>query len=58
LVINENNNFLHARIHPSMVLIEPKIEDSSIELKAPNMDPIKFNFPSVGTGETVTVKYN
>jgi hypothetical protein len=40
-----------------MVLIEPKIENSSIELKAPNMDPIKFNIPSFGYGGTVTVKY-
>ena len=57
LVVNENNNFLHARIHPLMVLIEPKIEDRSIELKAPNMDPIKLNFPSFSTEESVTVKY-
>ena len=40
-----------------MVLIEPKIEDRSIELKAPNMDPIKLNFPSSSTEESVTVKY-
>jgi len=46
MVINEQNNFLHARIHPEMVLIEPHLNGNQLELKAPDMEPISIDISS------------
>ncbi|KAI9561759.1 hypothetical protein GHT06_012720 [Daphnia sinensis] len=42
MVVNENNNFLHARIHPTMLLIKVSISENKVELTAPSTEPITF----------------
>lgn len=46
MVIGTNNNFLHARIHPEMVLIEVSVEGDKVKLTAPNVEPITFSIPT------------
>ena len=46
MVVGTNNNFLHARIHPSMVLIKVAISDGIVTLTAPEMESISFAIPS------------
>ncbi|XP_046441184.1 mitochondrial amidoxime-reducing component 1-like isoform X1 [Daphnia pulex] len=46
MVYNESNNFLHARLHPTMVLIKISVSDNKVELTAPNSGPITFSIPS------------
>ncbi len=58
MVYNENNNFLHARIHPTMVLIKISVSDNKVELTAPNSGPITFAIPSQSeTDKQVKVRY-
>lgn len=58
MVVNEKNNFLHARIHPHMVLIQPEITDGAMTLSAPDMEPITFLVPSqpLSNETAITVK--
>ncbi|XP_057376493.1 mitochondrial amidoxime-reducing component 1-like [Daphnia carinata] len=56
LVVNENNNFLHARIHPTMLLIKVSISGNKVELTAPSTEPITFPIlPQSGTKVKVRV---
>jgi hypothetical protein len=59
MVIGTNNNFLHARIHPTMVLIHVKVVDGNVTLTAPEMEPVTFVIPSCLTekAETRVVRY-
>ena len=54
MVIGTNNNFLHARLHPTMVLIHMKVVDGNVTLTAPEMEPITFAIPSRLTGKAET----
>ena len=53
---NENNNFLHARIHPTMVLIKMSVSVNKLKLSAPNTESITFPI-SFQSNETVKVRY-
>jgi hypothetical protein len=55
-VYNENNNFLHARIHPTMVLIKMSVSVNKLKLSAPNTESITFPI-SFQSNETVKVRY-
>ena len=46
MIINDNNNFVHARIHPTVILIKVSINGSQVELTGPNKEPITFSIPS------------
>lgn len=59
MVYNESNNFLHARLHPTMVLIKISVSDNKVELTAPNSGPITFSIPSQSeTEKQVKVRYS
>lgn len=46
MVVGENNNFLHARIHPTMVLIKVAVGGNQVELSGPNMESISIPLPT------------
>lgn len=45
MVVNDKNNFLHARIHPEMLQIKVSVGEGMVELTASNMDPVAFPLP-------------
>lgn len=52
MVVNEQNNFLHARIHPHMVLIKVAVGKGMLELSAPNTDAVAFPLPPISRQES------
>ena len=58
LVTNCEGNFLHARIHPEMVLITSTITEKKITLTAPGVDPFVLEMDQfLDKIEDRTVKY-
>ncbi len=45
MVINSNNNFLHARIHPEMLLIGVSISNGKVQLSTPDVESVTFPIP-------------